>query len=111
MMRTSCPTGARTPSRSGWINTTRTVRSSSVRKPIIAVLAAATVLMGTAACAEIAEPDKVGLYYMEGQSDGYKFDHCIDPGAVDDAIWNNSVVWLPNHIRTWNIAPEGGDTK
>jgi hypothetical protein len=83
----------------------------TVRKPIIAVLAAVTVLLSATACSEIAEPDKVGLYYMEGQSDGYKFDHCIDPGAVDDALWNNSVVWLPNNIRTWNIAPEGGDTK
>lgn len=81
-----------------------------MRKWIIALIGALAVL-GTTACAEIAEPDKVGLYYMEGQSDGYKFDHCIDPGAVDDALWNNSVVWLPNNIRTWNIAPEGGDTK
>lgn len=82
-----------------------------MRKPIIALLGLVAVLMGTSACAEIAEPDKVGLYYMEGQSDGYSFGHCIDPGKSDDALWNNSVVWLPNNIRTWNIAPEGGDTK
>ena len=71
---------------------------------------AALSLIGLSACAEIAEPDKVGLYYAEGQIDGYKFDHCIDPGASDDALWNNSVVWLPNNLRTWNIAPQGGDT-
>ena len=79
----------------------------------VAILAAlgATVLLGTAACAEIAEPDQVGLYYAEGQIDGYKFDHCIGPGESDDALWNNSVVWLPTNLRTWNIAPEGGDSR
>ena len=81
-----------------------------MRKRLAALLAALGLLVTVSACSEIAEPDKVGLYYMEGQSDGYKFDHCIDPGKSDDALWNNSVVWLPNNLRTWNIAPEGGDT-
>lgn len=62
------------------------------------------------ACSEIAAPDQVGLYYAEGQSDGYQFDHCMAPGQTDDAIWNNSVVWVPDNVRTWNIAKEGGDT-
>lgn len=61
-------------------------------------------------CSTIAEPDKVGLYYMEGPSDGYKFDKCIDPGSTGPAEWNNSVVYLPTSLRTWNIAPDGGDT-
>jgi len=76
----------------------------------LAAMGALLFLATVTACAEIAEPDIVGLYYMEGQSDGYKFDHCIDPGKSDDVLWNNSVVWLPNNLRTWNIAPEGGDT-
>lgn len=70
----------------------------------LAILAAGT------ACSEIAPPDQIGLYYLEGNSDGYKFDHCIDPGKSDDALWNNSVVLLPNNLRTWNIAPKGGDS-
>jgi hypothetical protein len=80
-----------------------------VRKFIIAV-AAALGLLALAGCSEIAEPDKIGLYYMQGQSDGYKFGHCIAPGVSDDAKWNNSVVWLPDNLRTWNIAAQGGDT-
>ena len=80
-----------------------------MRKAIIAALAAIAIFL-TSACAEIAEPDTVGLYYMEGQSDGYKFDHCINPGTSDDVVWNNSVVWLPNNLRTWNIQPQGGDS-
>lgn len=81
-----------------------------MRKRLAAILAALGLLVTVSACSEIAAPDQVGLYYMEGQSDGYKFDHCIAPGVSDDAVWNNSVVWLPNNLRTWNIAPEGGDT-
>jgi hypothetical protein len=83
---------------------------TKLRGALLAALGA-TVLLGTAACAEIAEPDQVGLYYAEGQIDGYKFDHCIGPGESDDALWNNSVVWLPTNLRTWNIAPEGGDSR
>ncbi len=75
-----------------------------------AVSVALFAMVGTTACSEIAEPDQVGLYYLEGQSDGFAFDHCIDPGTADDYVWNNSVVWLPENLRTWNIAKEGGDT-
>lgn len=80
-----------------------------IRAAIVAALAVLTI-GAASACSEIAEPDSVGLYYAQGQSDGYKFDHCIDPGASDEWLANNSVVWLPNNIRTWNIAPQGGDT-
>ena len=61
-------------------------------------------------CSTVAEPDKVGLYYMEGPSDGYKFGECIEPGQTGKALTNNSVVYLPTNLRTWNIAPDGGDT-
>lgn len=81
-----------------------------MRKAILAIAALSGVLLFTSGCSVIADPDKVGLYYMEGQSDGYKFGHCISPGDSDDAEWNNSVVWLPDNLRTWNIASTGGDT-
>jgi hypothetical protein len=82
-----------------------------VRKGIVLLsIAAAGVLIATSGCSEIADPDKVGLYYDQGQIDGYKFGHCIDPGSSDDWVANNSVVWLPDNLRTWNIAAEGGDT-
>jgi hypothetical protein len=81
-----------------------------MRNRLAAVLVALGLLVTATACSEIADPDVVGLYYMQGDRDGYKFDHCIDPGKSDDAIWNNSVVWLPNNLRTWNIQPQGGDS-
>jgi len=48
---------------------------------------------------------------MEGPSDGYAFKKCIEPGKTGPAEWNNSVVYLPTNLRTWNIAPDGGDTE
>jgi hypothetical protein len=47
---------------------------------------------------------------MEGSSDGYHFGRCIEPGVSGPGEWNNSVVYLPINLRTWNIAPNGGDT-
>lgn len=81
-----------------------------MRKRFAAVLVALGLLVTASACSEIADPDVVGLYYMEGDQDGYKFDHCIDPGKSDQWVANNSVVWLPNNLRTWNIQPQGGDS-
>lgn len=83
-----------------------------MRKSRLLALVGISLLTGVLAtgCSTVAEPDRVGLYYMEGPSDGYKFDACIDPGTTGPAEWNNSVVYLPTSLRTWNIAPEGGDT-
>lgn len=76
-------------------------------------IAAAALVAGALAlsgCSTIAEPDKVGLYYLEGSSDGYQFDECINPGQTGDSEWNNSVVYLPVSLRSWNVAPEAGDS-
>jgi len=75
----------------------------------ILATAAAFGLLLVAGCSTIAEPDQVGLYYDKGNSDGYHFDKCIDPGTTGDSEWNNEVVYLPTSLRTWNIAPEHGD--
>lgn len=80
-----------------------------MRKKIGALLLAAAAAVGLASCA-IAPPDGIGLYYMEGSSDGYHFGQCIEPGVSGPGEWNNSVVYLPTNLRTWNIAPNGGDT-
>lgn len=79
------------------------------RRKVLAGIALLTVALATG-CSTVAEPDKVGLYYMEGPSDGYKFSQCIDPGTTGPAEWNNSVVYLTTALRTWNIAASGGDS-
>lgn len=84
-----------------------------MNRKIKVMLGGVAVLMGlslVSACAEIADPDKVGLWYAQGQSDGNQFDHCVKPGKVDDTAFNDSVYWVPNNLRTWNVAPAGGDT-
>jgi hypothetical protein len=86
-----------------------------VNKPLNkvgAVVLASMLMVGLSACAEVTEPDYIGLYYNEGSSDGYTFDHCMQPGKADDAMWNNSVVFLPISLRTFVIDDaEGADLK
>jgi hypothetical protein len=80
-------------------------------KRIVVLGLVGALLAGTAAaCSEIAEPDKVGLWYASGNSDGNHFDHCVAPGHTDDVAWNDYVKWVPDNVRTWNIATEGGDS-
>lgn len=74
------------------------------------VLAGVLLVPFLSACGQIAAPDAVGLWYRQGQIDGNQFDHCMKPGVTDDYNWNDNVFWLPNNVRTWNIAPSGGDT-
>lgn len=81
------------------------MKSIRIKRIFGTALAGLLLAGGLAACSSIAPPDQVGLYYMEGPSDGYRFDHCYDPGSTTDAEWNNSTVLLPNSLRTWNIAP------
>lgn len=78
-----------------------------MNKKLIAVplIAAAIGLTG---CSEISDPDQIGLYYMKGQSDGYKFGKCIQPGEVGDPEWNNEVIYLPTSLRTWVIDDAAG---
>lgn len=82
----------------------------SIHRTLTAVAVAAVLMIFGTGCSEIADPDKVGLYYMKGEVDGYKFGHCVDPGASDDWVANNEVKWFNNNLRTWNIATTGGDT-
>lgn len=75
---------------------------------LVLAVALSSTLVG---CAEITEPDKLGLYYLEGSTDGFQFDHCMQSGQADDALWNNSVVYLPISLRTFVIDDaEGSDS-
>lgn len=71
----------------------------------IPLVGLAVILTG---CSTISDPDYVGLYYMEGPSDGYQFGECIQPGQTGPAEWNNSVVYLPVSLRTWVIDDAAG---
>lgn len=77
---------------------------------ICASLAIGSILL--TGCSTTTDPDMVGLYYMQGTSDGNEFDHCTLPGKTDDAEWNNQIVYLPTSLRTWTINNnDGADSK
>lgn len=87
------------------------MKTSRINRVLGIVLGGALLVGGLAACSEIAPPDQVGLYYMEGPIDGYKFDHCFKPGSTTNAKWNNSTVLLPNSLRNWKISEDSTDSK
>lgn len=79
------------------------------KKSAVAALTAACVV-ALSGCSTTTDPDEVGLYYAQGSSDGNHFDHCTVPGNTDDAEWNNDITYLSISLRTWNIAPDHGDS-
>ncbi len=81
---------------------------------IFRFIALAALALGVTACSyPTPAPDQVGLYYNQGSVDGYQFGYCIDGGKSNsEQEWNNSVVYLPTSVRTWNVATdEGADAK
>lgn len=76
-------------------------------KVLSGLFLAGVVLTG---CDVVAANDEIGLYYMQGQNDGDKFDHCVEPGSADVPEWNNKVIFLPVNQRTWNVGGENADS-
>lgn len=72
-------------------------------RKIIAGVVAGTLLLALGACSTVADPDAVGLFYMKGSSDGYKFSKCISPGETGPWEADNELVQLPTNGRTWTI--------
>ena len=81
-----------------------------MNRSLKATALAVVLALGLSACATTVDPDFVGLYYAQGQSDGNHFDHCVDPGT-SETEWNNSIIFLPRSVRAWNIAPNSNDQK
>jgi hypothetical protein len=84
-------------------------------KKILLAGVAATLLLGSTACS-YGNPgaDEVGLYYEEGSLDGQNFLECVDPGEsvqTSDLFEESDAIYpVPASLRTWNIAPNGGDS-
>ena len=77
---------------------------------------AAVLLLGTGTACSYGNPgaDEVGLYYEEGSLDGQNFLECVDPGEsimTGDLFEQSDAIYpVPSSLRTWNIAPQGGDS-
>lgn len=79
-------------------------------RTVATLVATLMVVTGLSACSTVAEPDRIGLYYMMGPSDGHQFGECVEPGKTGPGEWNNEIIYLPTSLRTWNIAEQGGDS-
>lgn len=73
----------------------------------IAVLGAAVVLTGLAACSTRPPPDEVWLFYKAGPTEATKFSECIPANVKGPAQVNNNLYAIPTNGRTWNIQPQG----
>lgn len=74
------------------------------------LLLAGALLTTTSACASVADPDKVGLYYNKGSWEGFTFSKCIEPGQTGPQPVNDEVIFLPASLRTWNVGGPGSDS-
>ena len=85
-------------------------------KKIMLAGVAAVLLLGTGTACSYGNPgaDEVGLYYEEGSLDGQNFLECVDPGEsimTGDLFEESDAIYpVPASLRTWNIAPQGGDS-
>lgn len=73
-------------------------------------LVTALALPAATACATRPAPNVMMLYYAAGNLENRQFVQCIHPGtdgkyAIDDEIFT-----ILADRRTWNVAPEGGDS-
>lgn len=85
-----------------------------MKKILLAVAGIALLLGGTACSYENPGADEVGLYYEEGSLDGQNFLECVDPGEsvqTGDLFEESDAIYpVPASLRTWNIAPQAGDS-
>jgi hypothetical protein len=80
-----------------------------IRKSVSALLGGA-LLIGVTACSTRPPVDEVWLFYMNGSVDKKEFSECVDPNTKGPWRANNDTFALPTSLRTWNVAPTGGDT-
>lgn len=85
-----------------------------MKKILLAAVAITLLLGGTACSYDNTGADEVGLYYEEGSLDGQKFLQCVNPGesvqTMDGFEDGDKIYPVPASLRTWNIAPNGGDS-
>lgn len=87
-----------------------------MKRNIIRALAVATVgtllVGGAAACSTAADqPDYLLVRYSKEVGGGISFKECVQPSRKTGSTFNDQNFALPISLRTWNVLPEGGDSK
>ncbi len=75
---------------------------------LLAVLG--TLAGGAAACATRPASNVLMLYYNAGSLENKTFNECIEPGTSGKYPIDDETYTILTDTRTWNIAPEGGDS-
>lgn len=75
-----------------------------------AAAAAFTVAASVGACSTRPASNVLLLYYQSGTWENKKFDSCTRPGTAGKYPIDDETYTILVDTRTWNVAPEGGDT-
>jgi hypothetical protein len=77
------------------------------------LVGAAALLAGAAltGCSTYAPADSIILYYNSGTGENKEWAECIAPGKSGSYPIDDEIFQIPTSLRTWNIRPEGGDSK
>lgn len=67
-------------------------------------------VMGTAACATRPAANVMLLYYDAGSLENKEFAECVLPGTSGSYPIDDETYTILTDVRTWNIAPTGGDS-
>lgn len=84
--------------------------NSTTRRRIVGALLIAALAAPLAACATRPASNVEILYYKAGLGDDKVFDSCILPGKSGKYPIDDETYALLTDTRTWNVAPEGGDS-
>lgn len=77
----------------------------------VALSLVGAIVLTVGACATRAGSDNIILYYRNGAGDNKTFKECIQPGKKGSYPIDDQIFALPTSLRTWNIRPDGGDSK
>lgn len=84
----------------------RTFTKRRLLAAAVAVAVAATI----GACSQRPPSNEIVLYYTGGTGEDKEFERCIQPGTNGDAPYDDTSYAIRTDTRTWNIAPQGGDS-
>lgn len=76
----------------------------------LALLALAAITATTGACATRPASNVLLLYYQSGTLENKVFEECIRPGTSGSYPIDDETYTILTDTRTWNIAPQGGDS-
>lgn len=75
-------------------------------RALLVSLTGLALVLGLSSCSSI-QATTLGLYYAQGDLDGDRFDHVVEPGSGGEMLFNDTIYQLPIDQRTYNACAGG----